>query len=294
MYSKVTLRLYGRERLRLCIRRARQSILFLALFLISIWGYCNYRADNFTFGWTDPVRVMLLVVVDPNTDLAGEARRGFLQRFLSSPLASSGNVAGVERWFQEEYERHTSASGRPIEFIVRGPIQAPAAPPPAPSAGASFLERWRGTQAFLDYFEELGRREKLVLEAYDVAVFVYFFDESETARYAGQHSVASRRNRRGVVFSPLGPNHIDRSCALLAHELCHTLGATDKYRGHESIFPDGFAEPDLRPPYPQERAEIMALAIPVAPGQERRIEELEDCVVGRKTAEEIGWRRSQR
>src|SRR5213593_186700 len=112
------------ERRRLLVRRARQSILFLILLGVALWGYLNYRADHFTFAWTRPVRVMVLAVVDPGTDSTGEARRGFLQRFLSGPVPSEGNLTGVERWFQKEYERISARSGPPVEFIARGPVRA--------------------------------------------------------------------------------------------------------------------------------------------------------------------------
>jgi hypothetical protein len=97
----------------------------------------------------------------------------------------------------------------------------------------------------------------------------------------------------GVIFSPLGREHLPRCAALVAHEILHTLGATDKYEGERSVFPHGFAEPDRDPRYPQDLAEIMALGIPLAPGRERRVDWLSDCAVGRKTAEEIGWVRGE-
>jgi len=140
----------------------------------------------------------------------------------------------------------------------------------------------------LDYFEEIGARH-FILEAYDIVLFVYFFEEAAVKKYSGQHSVATRRKKRGVVFSPLAPDSMDRCCTLVAHELCHTTDATDKDVGEQSLHPDGLAEPDRRPLYPQGKAEVMALGIPEARGVERRVEELTQCVIGRKTAEEVGW-----
>lgn len=160
--------------------------------------------------------------------------------------------------------------------------------PPVGEAG--WLERWRRTQAFIDYFEDLARRERLVMQGYDATIFVYFYDESQTAEYAHHHSVASRRHGFGVVFSPVGPSFLPQCGALVAHELCHTLGASDKYEEDHCIFPDGFAEPQKVPLYPQRQAEIMALGVPVSPLAERPVETLRECVVGRRTAEEMGWR----
>jgi hypothetical protein len=94
----------------------------------------------------------------------------------------------------------------------------------------------------------MSERERLVVEGYDAAIFVYFYDESEVHKYAKQHSIASRRSRIGVVFSAVGPKHFARCATIVAHELCHTLGASDKYDGDRSLYPDGFADPDRSPP----------------------------------------------
>ncbi len=47
---------------------------------------------------------------------------------------------------------------------------------------------------------------------------------------------------------------------VIAHELLHTLGATDKYDPNTGapLFPIGFGDPERKPLYPQEDAEIMA------------------------------------
>ena len=52
---------------------------------------------------------------------------------------------------------------------------------------------------------------------------------------------------------------------VLAHELLHTLGATDKYapESNQPQFPDGFADPSLSPLLPQKKAELMAGRIPL-------------------------------
>jgi len=292
MYSPETLNMLARDRRRLRLRRLRLYALLLVLLVVVFWGYANWRADNFTFAWDRSARVILIAIMDPNTDFEEESRQGFLQRFLHGPLPGPGNVAGVRKWFQEEFHRHTGKDDYPLEFVVRGPLRASRPPPPIPCGEESFLRRWRRTRDFLAYFEKIGRDEGLVLDAYDVAIFVYLYDESELNRYALHQSIASRRNQRGVVFSPLGPDDIARCSTHIAHELCHTLGATDKYRGDRSVFPQGFADPNRNPPYPQEYAEIMALAIPVAPGREIPADDLGDCVVGARTAEEMGWKDS--
>ena len=53
---------------------------------------------------------------------------------------------------------------------------------------------------------------------------------------------------------------------VIAHETMHTVGATDKYdlSTGEPVYPDGYAEPDRSPRFPQPKAEIMAGQRPVS------------------------------
>ena len=273
----------------LTFRRIRQSSLLVVLAGVAIWGFLQWRADNHVFAWDRPVSVLVVCVSDPNADPGDDVLKGFLSRFLSSGTARESNLAGVAKWFAREFEARTRQPTPPIHFTSRGPIRAALAPPLPPAGDAPFLDRWKGTSEFLGYFKELGLRENLVLEGYDAVVFVYFYGEDDVKKYAGQHSVASRRDRLGVVFSAVGPRHFARCAALVAHELCHTLGATDKYEGERSLFPDGYAEPEKNPRFPQRHAEIMALGIPISESEELRVDSITDCVVGRKTAREMGW-----
>jgi hypothetical protein len=80
---------------------------------------------------------------------------------------------------------------------------------------------------------------------------------------------------------------------VLAHELLHTLGATDKYdRGSgQPLEPAGLGEPHRAPRYPQDTGEIMAGRIAVSAHDAAMPDGLEQMVVGPATAREIGWTR---
>ena len=78
---------------------------------------------------------------------------------------------------------------------------------------------------------------------------------------------------------------------VLAHELLHTLRATDKYSLATNVptYPEGYAAPEARPLLPQTKAELMAGRIAL---DERRAEmpsDLDEVVIGAVTAREIGW-----
>ena len=270
-------------------RSIRISFLLILLGGVGFWGFLQWQADNHVFAWERPVSGLIVCVSDPHADPTEDVLRGFFARFLSTGPAFESNLSGISKWFAREFETHMGHPMQPVQFSARGPIQASAAPPLPPTSDAPFLDRWRGTRKFLGYFQDLARRANLVTESYDAVVFVYFYGEDDVGMYAGQHSIASRRDRLGVVFSAVGPSHFRRCAALVAHELCHALGATDKYEGERSIFPDGFAEPEKSPRFPQTLCEIMSLAIPLSESSERHVETLTDCVVGKKTAQEIGW-----
>jgi hypothetical protein len=79
-----------------------------------------------------------------------------------------------------------------------------------------------------------------------------------------------------------------------AHELLHTLGATDKYdpATNQPSMPAGFAEPDRQPLYPQSLAELMAGRIPISPTEATIPSSLRSVVVGPATAAEIGWQKN--
>ena len=53
---------------------------------------------------------------------------------------------------------------------------------------------------------------------------------------------------------------------VIAHELLHTVGATDKYdpAANESSPPEGYAEPDKIPFFPQTFVGLMAGRIPLS------------------------------
>ena len=78
---------------------------------------------------------------------------------------------------------------------------------------------------------------------------------------------------------------------IIAHELMHILGASDKYDSGtgQPIPPDGLANPSKSPLYPQQQAEIMGGRIATSSDRWRRPARLKSCVIGAKTAAEIGW-----
>ncbi|MGI9309449.1 MAG: hypothetical protein ACR2P6_09315 [Gammaproteobacteria bacterium] len=123
----------------------------------------------------------------------------------------------------------------------------------------------------------------------DIRMFLVYFDPD--VREVLPHSLGLPEGLFGIanVFSNerlAGSNNV-----VIAHEVLHTLGATDKYSGPEHLpqYPEGYAEPDRSPLYPQQFAEIMGGRIPVSEAEAEVPESLEDVLMGALTANEINW-----
>jgi hypothetical protein len=105
-----------------------------------------------------------------------------------------------------------------------------------------------------------------------------------------QMSVGMRKGRYGLVKAYIGADNRSYNHIVITHELLHVLGATDKYTfaTGDPLFPEGYAEPNKQPLFPQTKAEIMAGVIPTGVSSHRLPSSLEQCRIGQETAKEIG------
>jgi len=122
-------------------------------------------------------------------------------------------------------------------------------------------------------------------------MFLLYHDPATLQSVPDSHGM--QKGLIGVVHafalaSMAGSNNI-----VVTHELLHTLGATDKYDPSNGapLFPTGFAEPDRKPLYPQEKAEIMAGRRALSAEDFQMPATLSAVVVGPATAAEIRWTR---
>jgi len=105
------------------------------------------------------------------------------------------------------------------------------------------------------------------------------------------HSTGLQKGLIGLIHANASPKAQNRNNMIIAHELLHIFGASDKYEfktGHP-IFPEGYAQPNKNKLYPQTKAEIMAGRIPISKIKFARVTKISQTVIGEKTAQEIGW-----
>jgi hypothetical protein len=192
----------------------------------------------------------------------------------------------LEDRLTSELHRYKPNAPKPFKLTVLGPaIGAPSAPE-APGDGllnlaahAWDLHRWTS---------DVDSRVNLAARAYDSRVYVTV--QPPTSKKHMIEGTSEQGGRVGVVTVDLDGSTVDFAWSVIAHELFHTLDATDHYdSGGKAKIPEGLAEPDLSPRFPQRFVEIMTRGKPVSPSEEEVLDTLDELGVGPVTAREIGW-----
>lgn len=102
------------------------------------------------------------------------------------------------------------------------------------------------------------------------------------------HSLGLQNGLIGVVHAFAHPKQTAQNNIVIAHEILHTLGATDKYDAEgRPIYPMGYAHPELPENVRRREAEIMAGRIALSGGRVLMPDSLEKCIIGPATAQEI-------
>lgn len=195
---------------------------------------------------------------------------------------SDAQFESIAAFFEREARRHGLGLARPVH-VQRYPVVLE--PPPRLEPGAGVISRIAWSLRMRAYaWQKAG--DTLA----DIRVFVLYHDPDYTPKVP--HSLGLQKGLLGVVHAFADQDMDGQNAIVLAHEVMHTLGATDKYDAASGLpsYPDGYAEPRAEPRHPQQAAEIMAGRIAVADDEARMPDSLEDVIVGDATAVEINWR----
>ena len=100
------------------------------------------------------------------------------------------------------------------------------------------------------------------------------------------HSLGLEKGLIGVVYAFAVPVMDGGNDMVIAHELLHTLGATDKYDPANDAprFPDGYGDPRQVPLYPQRFAELMAGRRMISATSWEQPASLDEVLIGPATA----------
>src|SRR5487761_106903 len=194
-----------------------------------------------------------------------------------------GKIDEVSAFVTAEARRYGVGVDEPIELRL---YPALASAPPALDSGAGIFTRivW---SLKLRYYRH--RMLAPLSPRPQIAMFLVYHDPALASSLP--HSAGLQRGLTAVAHLFASRAQEAQNRIVMAHELLHTFGATDKYDLATGLpkYPDGFADPQLSPLYPQQLAEIMAVKTPLSATDARMPDSLEDERVGPVTAREIGW-----
>lgn len=246
----------------------RRRILLLLIVLALVAGTTTWER-LWVRGWARPLEVAIYPIAmdEASTAFVGQLKAGDFQE-IGAFLASE-----APRWRRNAI---------PAPHIV---LKAPLRTTPQIIQPHSALEaiqsslrlRWYAFRQ-TPFWESLGT----------VRLFVLYhplqFNE------ALPHSHGLQKGLLGVVHVFASDAQRAQNNFVMAHELLHTLGATDKYDTNgQPLYPTGVADPNVQPPYPQYKAEIMGGRIALTPSRAEIPKGLDETVIGYATAAEIGW-----
>ena len=196
---------------------------------------------------------------------------------------NTATFSQIEGFIAEETARYGVTIDRPLRVEIGQPVteQPPVIDPDAGVLGVmiwSLKMRWWASGVT----DDQDRIDP------DVRVFVRYHDPN--FGFLLENSIGLQKGMVGVVNAYASRRNTGSNNVIIAHEFLHTLGATDKYElaSGQPSFPDGIAEPDRSPLYPQQLAEIMGGRIALAEDDAVIPKSLKYAIIGPLTAQEIG------
>jgi len=252
-------------------RYIRIAILLTVLLVVA--GNQFLTGSRFS-GWEKPLWVTIYpVLVDPGADI---------RRFAENLKAESFQGVGV--FLQRQAVRYGRQLETPVVIQVARPLTTIPPALPAENSGLN-VALWSLKMRWWSWRN--GQQDGLAPD--DIKMYVLY--QKRKANGALERSVGIQKGSYGVVNAVASRQMAARNRIVIAHELLHILGATDKYDlvTGQPFAPDGLANPAKIPLYPQKRAEIMGARIATSATHWRRPPTLKSCVIGQRTAIEIGW-----
>ncbi len=233
-----------------------------------------------TTAWDKPLKVVIHVINGDGSTVSQD----YIDKLKTKDSeAIEAYFSDIENFFAREAKRYELGLSMPVDMVFAGQINAlPPLPPPGGS-GLSIalwslkLRYWASRNNNYPYLQ-------------DVQIYVLFFDPERSPTLA--HSLGLQKGLIGVVNAFADNKMKQQNHVIIAHELLHTVGATDKYdpTNNQPLYPSGYADPEQRPRYPQLRAEIMAGRMATGAATFSEALKLKDVVMGEATALEIKWR----
>ncbi|MCH7829341.1 MAG: hypothetical protein IIB75_02130 [Proteobacteria bacterium] len=247
----------------------RVSILLLILFFVVVSTWLTQARST---DWNNS----LWIKIYPINGDGSEAAQKYIDHLKLR------DFEGIETFIARETKRYSRDIARPVRIELGSEVTEQ---PPALGKRPGMLSvmlwslkmRWWASGA-TDAQDRINP---------DVRIFVRYHKPDFAVML--ENSVGLQKGMVGIVNGYASRRHRGTNNLIIAHEFLHTLGATDKYSplDGQPIGPDGIAEPDRQPLYPQRYAEIMGGRIAISADDSLIPKSLQKVLIGRLTAREI-------
>jgi hypothetical protein len=248
----------------------RILILLLVLLIVALTTWQDrYRSTR----WREPLYVAIYPI--PADDSA------VTQAYLAA--LDAADFEPLHEFFMREAQRYRLNVAEPVKIRLRPQLHS-SPPQRVSNAGIVGTAFW---SLKLRYWA--WRVSGHAGEPEDIRIFVLYHDPALTPRVP--HSLGLTKGLIGVVYAFATTDMNGANDVVIAHELLHTVGASDKYvpGNDEPRFPDGYGDPKQEPLFPQRTAELMAGRRMLSPTQWQQADSLDEVVLGPATALEIRW-----
>jgi hypothetical protein len=251
-------------------RKIRIGILLFILFLVAANAYLTHER---TTDWDQSLSIVIYPInVDNSPVTAG---------YISGLTAD--DFKPIARFMQDQGLRYNLSLLDPVLLDMAPQISV--LPPEPPFGAPIFAVMWWSLK--LRYWA--WKYDTYQGPLANIQVFVLYHDPNLFSRL--DHSLGLKEGHICMVKAFGSRSQAAGNNVIIAHEILHTLGATDKYNPQtgQPIYPEGYAAPDKSPLLPQTHAEIMGGAIPLSESESEMPDSLASIVIGPQTAREIKW-----
>ena len=245
----------------------------LLSFLLFTMLYSAYQM-TYSRNWGAPLDVVVYpIAADGKTSV---------QAYIDT--LEDAKFKSIDRWMSQQAKAHNLPNPQPVATRMGAQItDLPPAFPAEPEPWSILLWGLR-----MRWWSAVTTPSDPQLSWRSVKIYVVYHKGEPNK--ALPHSLGLQKGLIGLVHAFATPTQTSQNNVVIAHELLHTVGATDKYDQYGSpLFPVGYANPVRSPLFPQRSAEIMAGRIPLSRYTSVMAHSLRSSTIGPVTAEEINW-----
>jgi len=248
-------------------------ILVLLLLLATVAIYVKDQ-KLVTQGWYKTLDIVVYPINPTNSPIA--------QRYIDS--LSNKSFTAIDKFIKRESKKYDIVASIPTQTRLGQTLTVIPPEPPRPGSGPLDAIVWSLKLRWWMWQNAPNEPN----DKYLVRMFVLYHDPSQMNQL--KHSVGLQKGLVGIVNAFGIKSQARQNNIVIAHEFLHTVGASDKYDSlGNPVPPDGLGDPNQSPLFPQRKTEIMAGRRSISATQAEMPRSFKSIVVGKKTAQEIGW-----